>query len=89
MPEAGKTTTPKFLHRHSSLWEKPSEHLDSMCEDDGITPETPWETSRKAPVTLAFRPENMPEGGEAINPINGHPGSKDEDLPKTKGSWIH
>ena len=89
MPDGKFGASRQFVRRHSSLWEKDalSPGLDSVCEDEKSTT-NPWDTRLVAPIPVAFEAKNMPEGGHAINILDGH-GEEHEDPDLIKANWAH
>ena len=77
MPSGKAAAGPRFLRRHSSLWE----NLDPLSSALDL------ETDKDLPVP--FEAKNMPEGGEPINPVERHTGGEDEDLHVAKANWAH
>ena len=58
-------------------------------KDEENIPDFPNKRSRKAPVAMEFRAENMPLWEEPIDPIDAHPIHDEGDPHMLKGGWMH
>jgi len=89
MPSEKQMASHPFLRRHSRLWAgQPALGPDVVCEEDIGASDTLYEKLIRAPVAVTFEPNNMPFGGESINPLEGHAG-KYEDVHVVEGGWIN
>jgi len=90
MPSEKEMAGYHFLRRHSSLWEKGqvSPDLDVVYEENTNASHLPWETSIRAPVAVPFVAENMPLGGQSIDPSEGHAG-EGEEVRAVESGWVH